>query len=522
LGPSVNRLVRRSIAVGAAGIAGAVAVTAAGATAVRHLLEDEGRRVRIERQARIWRLTARRAAQWGVVKVRGSGASDERRARLEEQFAIRTAQDVAEVLGGMKGAIMKAGQMLSFIAEGLPPEAQAALATLQADVPPMAPSLAEGVILAELGERPEKLFLDWNPIPVAAASIGQVHKAVMPDGRLVAVKVQYPGVDQAISSDLDNAELLYGMFAAFALKNMEIKPLVDELRARMGDELDYRLEARCQTEFADRYRGHPFIHVPDVIPERSSRRVLTSDWVEGLSWADFLVTATPAQKAEAAEILFRFAEGSIWHHRVFNGDPHPGNYRFHPDKGKVTFLDFGLVKRWAPGELETLTPILDTILDRDPRATVRALVKAGFLPPDHGLAPARVYEYTSGPYIPFQEDEYTFTSEFVGHTLQKMLDIHGEFGDVIRVLNMPPSYVILDRVVWGMSALFGKLQARARWGDLLNEYLHGAAPGTPLGLAEMEWRARRGDAPVTGVEAGDTPSPPPDIGPDEIVDASPA
>src|SRR5205085_8613620 len=285
-----------------------------------------------------------------------------------------------------------------------------------ADVPPMAPSLAEGVIRAELGADPEKLFLDWDPVPAAAASIGQVHRAVMPDGRVVAVKVQYPSVDRAIKSDLDNAELLYGMFAAFALKNMEIKPLVDELRARMGDELDYRLEARCQTEFADRYRGHPFIHVPDVVPERSSRRVLTSDWVDGLSWADFLATATPAQKAEAAEILFRFAEGSIWHHRVFNGDPHPGNYRFHPDKGKVTFLDFGLVKRWAPGELETLTPILDTVLARDPKATVRALVRAGFLPPDHGLPPERVYEFCSGPYIPFQQDEFTFTPEFVGHT----------------------------------------------------------------------------------------------------------
>jgi predicted unusual protein kinase regulating ubiquinone biosynthesis (AarF/ABC1/UbiB family) len=505
LAPSFTRFARRSVAVGAAGVTGALALTAAAATAVRHLLEDEGRRVRLERQARIWRLSARRAAQWGVVKVRGSHATDERRARLEEQFAIRTAQDVAEVLGGMKGAIMKAGQMLSFIAEGLPPEAQAALATLQADVPPMAPSLAEGVILEELGERPEKLFLDWNPIPVAAASIGQVHRAVMPDGRVVAVKVQYPGVDQAISSDLDNAELLYGMFAAFALKNMEIKPLVDELRARMGDELDYRLEARCQTEFADRYRGHPFIHVPDVIPERSSRRVLTSDWVDGLSWKDFLATATPPQKAEAAEILFRFAEGSIWHHRVFNGDPHPGNYRFHPDKGKVTFLDFGLVKRWAPGELETLTPILDTVLDRNPQATVRALVRAGFLPADHGLPAERVYEFCSGPYIPFQQDEFTFTPEFVGHTLQKMLDIHGEFGDVIRLLNMPPSYVILDRVVWGMSALFGKLGARARWGDLLNEYLHGAAPATALGRAEIEWRARRAE-----------------IAPPSIADAAPA
>ncbi|HVF14139.1 MAG TPA: AarF/UbiB family protein, partial [Acidimicrobiales bacterium] len=225
---------------------------------------------------------------------------------------------------------------------------------------------------------------------------------------------------------------------------------------------------------------------------------------------------------EAAEILFRFAEGSIWHHRVFNGDPHPGNYRFHPDKGRVTFLDFGLVKRWSPGELETLTAILDTVLDRDPKATVKALVRAGFLPPDHGLPAERIYEYCRGPYIPFQEEEFTFTSEFVGQTLQKMLDIHGEFGDVIRLLNMPPSYVILDRVVWGMSALCGKLQARARWGDLLNEYLHGVPPATELGRAEAEWRAHRGDAPVTGVDGRDTGVGSGGLDSGDIIDASPA
>src|SRR5436305_12828460 len=157
----------------------------------------------------------------------------------------------------MKGAIMKAGQMLSFIAEGLPPESQVALATLHADAPPMAPALAEQVIRDELGADPERLFLDWSPEPIAAASIGQVHRAVMPDGRIVAVKVQYPGVDKAIKSDLDNAEMLYSLFASFALKNLDVKALVDELRARMADELDYTLEAAHQAEFAERYAGHP-------------------------------------------------------------------------------------------------------------------------------------------------------------------------------------------------------------------------------------------------------------------------
>ncbi|MGH9263720.1 MAG: ABC1 kinase family protein [Acidimicrobiales bacterium] len=479
---------RRSVALGAGGAAAVLGAAGVGAAVA---LSDQHRRVRLQRQARVWRLSSRRGLAWAVTKVRGSRATEERRAQLEQQFAIKTAEDVAQVLGGMKGAIMKAGQMVSFIADGLPPEAQAALATLQADVPPMAPSLAESVVRSELGADPEKLFLDWDPVPVAAASIGQVHRAVMPDGRLVAVKVQYPGVDKAIQSDLDNAEFLYGLFASFALKNMDVKPMVDELRARMGDELDYRLEALCQKEFADRYRDHPFIHVPDVVPERSSRRVITSDWVDGLAWKDFQETATPDQKHTAAEVLFRFAEGSIWHHRVFNGDPHPGNYRFHPETGKVTFLDFGLVKRWAPGELEGLSPILDAILAQDAEGTLKAVVHSGFLPPDHGLSAERLYEYCTLPYIPFQQEEFTYSSEFVGQTLQRMLDLAGEYSDVIRQLNMPPSYVILDRVVWGMSALFGRMEVTHRWGELLDEYLHHAPPSTELGRAEVEWRRRR-------------------------------
>src|SRR3954463_498541 len=287
---------RARLAVGGAAVA---AATAGGVAAA--FLRDDDRRHQLERQARVWRLTARRSAHYFVVKVRGRVASDEQRARMDERFAVRTAEDVAAVLGGMKGAIMKAGQMISFVAEGLPPEAQAALATLQADVPPMAPSLAESVVRQELGDDPMNLFLDWDPEPVAAASIGQVHKAVLHDGREVAVKVQYPGIDKAIKGDLDNAELLYGMFASFALKNMDVKALVDELRARMADELDYSLEAAHQREFAERYEGHPFVRVPKVVAERSSRRVLTSEWVDGERWDDFLVSADRATKERAAE-----------------------------------------------------------------------------------------------------------------------------------------------------------------------------------------------------------------------------
>jgi predicted unusual protein kinase regulating ubiquinone biosynthesis (AarF/ABC1/UbiB family) len=477
----------RGKAVGAAGVTAAAGVVAVAATKV---LQDDDTRHRVERRTRIFKLTARRAVHFAVLKVRGRNADEERRRELDEQFAIKTAQDVASVLGGMKGAIMKAGQMLSFIADGLPPEAQQALATLQQDVPPMAPTLAAQVVRDELGDDPERVFLEWDPVPLGAASIGQVHRAVTRDGRVVAVKVQYPGVDKAIKSDLDNAEMLYGLFASFALPNLDVKALVDELRARMADELDYRLEAKLQNEFADRYAGHPFVRVPRVLHELSTQRVLTSEWVDGMRFDEFRATADEATKQKAAEVLMRFAQGSIHHFHVFNGDPHPGNYVFHPD-GTVTFLDFGLVKRWAPGELESLDGILDRILDGDGEGTVAEAVAAGFLAPDHRLDPMHIYDYVSTPYEPFMSDHFTYTQDWTANALGKVVDIKGEFGSVLKVLNMPPHYVILDRVVWGMSALLGRLGASNDFRGLLAEYRKGAPPVSELGRQEAEWRERR-------------------------------
>ncbi|MBW3536317.1 MAG: AarF/ABC1/UbiB kinase family protein [Actinobacteria bacterium] len=472
----------------AAAFAGVAATGAAAASA--YVLKDQGRRTQVDRQMRVYRLTARRFFHFAWVKVRGRNKTAEERARLEEQFAIRSAEDVAKVLGGMKGAIMKAGQMVSFIAEGLPPDARAALASLQADVPPMAPSLAEGVVVEEFGAPPEKLFLDWDPVPVAAASIGQVHRAVMPDGRIVAVKVQYPGVDRAIKGDLDNAEMLYGLFAQFALRNLDVRALVDELRERMADELDYRIEARSQTEIAELYRDHPFIHVPSIVPERSARRVLTSEWVEGLTWSEFLEAAGPEERATVAEVLFRFANGSIHLHGVFNGDPHPGNYRFHRD-GTVTFLDFGLLKRWGPGEVERLTGVLDHMMRGDATATIAAGQAAGFLPDPFPFDADWAFKYLASPYEPFLQERFRYSRDWVGRTLQRVLDIGGEYSELIRAMNMPPSYVILDRVVWGMAALLSKLEAEGPWRAILAEYRDGAPPATRLGEVEAEWREAR-------------------------------
>jgi predicted unusual protein kinase regulating ubiquinone biosynthesis (AarF/ABC1/UbiB family) len=473
---------RRGAAVAAAAVAGSAAAVA---------LRDPFRRARLARTARMWRLSARRGADWTAHRVRRTGASDERKAELDTRFVIRSAEDAARELGQMKGAMMKIGQLLGFILEGLPEDAQRALATLQADAPPMAPGLAASVVRRELGQDPERLFRRWTAEPAAAASVGQVHRAVLRDGRTVAVKVQYPGVDTAIQADLDNAEVLYGLFSAFALKGLDVHALVDELRERMGDELDYRIEAAHQSEFARSYRGHPFITVPAVVDELSTQRVLTTEWADGVAWADFLATADPTQRQRAGEVLFRFAQGSIHRLGVFNGDPHPGNYRFLPD-GRVAFLDFGLVKRWTPGEWERLSPCLDAILADDPDRLVAAMEAVSFLPRGHGLDPQAVGDYVSTPYRPYLTEHFRFTREFVADTVQRVADVRGPYAEVVAKLNLPASFVILDRVVWGVSALLGKLEAEGPWRGILAEYREGAPPCTPLGEEDAAWWAARG------------------------------
>jgi predicted unusual protein kinase regulating ubiquinone biosynthesis (AarF/ABC1/UbiB family) len=316
-----------------------------------------------------WRLAAHRALR--------RFSHEQARARSTTRSRIRTAEDVARELGNMKGALMKAGQLLSFIVEALPEPAQQALSSLYSDAPPMSAELAAGVVLEEFGATPERVFLDWTPVPVAAASVGQVHRAITRRGEDVAVKVQYPGVADAIEADLANAEGLYRLFSAMAMKGLDTKALVNELRSRMREELDYRIEASNVTEFRAHFEGHPFVSMPALVPEHSGRRVLTTEWVDGLSWTEFRDVASPEALQRAGESIWRFAQHAILRIGAFNGDPHPGNYKFTRD-GDVTFLDFGLVKRWSPGEWELLRPSMEAIiLHREPELLVTTMEASG-------------------------------------------------------------------------------------------------------------------------------------------------
>ena len=324
------------------------------------------------------RLGARVGGGAASNRARWLFASAERKEELDAQLELRTAEDIASTLGNMKGALMKLGQIASFVDDGMPEPVRQALEQLQADAPPMSAELAAGVVRDELGAPPETLFAEWDPVPIAAASIGQVHRAMTKDGRAVAVKVQYPGVDEAIRSDLDGFDSAMSP-AGLLYKNFDVTPFVEEIRERIGEELDYRVEAAHQRLFADYYRDHPFIHVPDVIDELSTGRVLTTDLAAGARFSE-VETWSQAERDLAGETIIRFVYRSLYRLQAFNGDPHPGNYLFQPG-GRVTFLDFGLVKHYSDDETDQMMDLAQNmVIEPDLAGARRAAERAGYYP----------------------------------------------------------------------------------------------------------------------------------------------
>jgi predicted unusual protein kinase regulating ubiquinone biosynthesis (AarF/ABC1/UbiB family) len=435
------------------------------------------------------RAAGRIGRDYAVSSARQVFASSGRRVELKSERQLKTAAEVVATLGSMKGVLMKVGQMASYLDAGLPDPMRQALAALQQDAPPMAPALAAEVVTAELGAAPEAVFAEWDPEPIAAASIGQVHRAMTHDGMAVAVKVQYPGVDAAIRSDLDNTSLLVGMVSAM-FPGLEAKPLVDELRTRLLEELDYRLEADNQRRFAAVFAGHPFIFIPAVRTDLSTGRVLTTALVSGARYDE--LAGWPAEERNlAGETIFRFVFGCLYRMNAFNGDPHPGNYLFHGG-GRVTFLDFGLVKWFTPGEVKLLAEMVDAIvLHRDAHRFRIAAETAGFLRPDPTLSDEAVAGYLSHYYELVREPGVTTcTPEYATETVRRFFNASDE---VVKRANVPPAFVVLQRINLGLYAVLAGLRATADWRRIAEEIWPwvAAAPSTPLGHAEAEWRQRR-------------------------------
>ena len=449
-------------------------------------------RTRNQRRAELARMGGRAGAGFAMHRARRVFASAERQAELDQQFELRTAEQVAEALGGMKGAFMKLGQMASYLDVGLPDHAREALAGLQQDAPPMSAELAAGVIERELGERPERLFLEWDPAPLASASIGQVHRAITRDGRAVAVKVQYPGVDEAIAADLDSAGVVFGAMG-LAFSGFDPGPLVEEIRARVIEELDYANEARNQQLFADTYRDHPFIHVPDVVTELSTPRVLTTDLAEGVRFEE-MAGWSQDERNRAAEAIYRFVFRSLYRLNAFNGDPHPGNYLFQPG-GRVTFLDFGLVKHFTQPEIETFGDMIRAlVLEGDTGRYRRIIESIGLLKPGTPVSDEQVHEYFSHFYeFVLHDEEVTITPEWSTAAVSRFFDPTGPHGPIIKAANLPPSFVIIQRINLGLMAILGDLRATANFRRIADElwpWVDGP-PSTEMGKAEADWLADR-------------------------------
>jgi predicted unusual protein kinase regulating ubiquinone biosynthesis (AarF/ABC1/UbiB family) len=500
-------VVRRGTKVLAAGAVAGAAVTALRARARARALADRNgdappgavppgsavvARTRGQRRAELARMGGRAGAGFAIHKARRVFASAERQVELDQEFELRTAEQVAEALGGMKGAFMKLGQMASYLDIGLPDHVRAALADLQQNAPPMSAELAAGVIERELGAPPDIAFAEWDPVPLASASIGQVHRAITHDDRAVAVKVQYPGVDQAIEADLEAAGLVFGAMG-LAFSGFEPGPLVDEIRARVVEELDYEIEARNQQLFADSYRNHPFIHVPDVVTGLSTARVLTTDLAEGVRF-DVMEGWDQAQRDLAAEAIYRFVFRSLYRLRAFNGDPHPGNYLFQPD-GRVTFLDFGLVKHFTEPEIGVFGDMIQAMVIEGDTARYRRIIEQiGLLKPGAPVSDRQVHEYFSHFYEFVMHDEVvTITPQWSTDAVSRYFDPSGPYGPVIKAANLPASFVIIQRINLGLMAILGDLHATGNFRGIAEElwpWVDGP-PASPMGEAEAAWLASR-------------------------------
>jgi len=404
------------------------------------------------RAVQIGGLATRSAARKAALRMRQVVSSKAQKAALEQRYHMQNAAEITQTMGQMKGVFMKLGQVLSFAQESLPPEARKVMASLQKDAPPMAFALVKEAVERELGKTLDEAFASFDEQPIAAASIGQVHRARLHAGDEVVVKVQYPGVAEAIKSDLKFTGTMVQMGAMF-FRNADAEAMVKELAERLVDELDYVLEATNQEHFRRVWAGHPLIRIPRVHRSHSSAKVLTQDYAEGLGFDDFLAVATPDEKRLAMLVLNDFVFDSMHLFDMFNGDPHPGNYLFHADGG-VTFLDFGCVKRFSGPFMDDLRALNQAIVEEDKAKFREALERTQIVLPGRTLADDDAWAFFEYHSRPFAKDRvFTFDKAYLEEAGKVM-----SLGNV-RKFNLPPDLVFFNRITFGLNAIFEKLGA---------------------------------------------------------------
>jgi predicted unusual protein kinase regulating ubiquinone biosynthesis (AarF/ABC1/UbiB family) len=381
--------------------------------------------------------------------------------------------DIADFLSHHKGALMKVGQMLSYVdLVDLPPSARDLLESLQATSTPMSPEVIAEVVRSELGDIPHRVFARWTPRPFAAASIGQVHRARLHDGTPVAVKVQYPGVEAATRNDLRSASLLAAVLQPVS-GEIDSRLVAKEIRTRLLEECDYLLEANNQQRFRAWYLDDPEISVPQVFAQVSSKRVLTTGLSSGRTWAEF-ADAPQEEKDRAGLTIFRMVFTSIFRHHCFNADPHPGNYLFRDDG--IDFVDFGCVRRFTAEFVRRWRGLMRAVLEGD-EYSHRVYLDSLRLTPEKDKRGEFDYAYhleiSQYLYRPWlTEGPFRYTQEYVKESFKLIVQDNPNRSR----LRLPAEFVFVNRLQWGLNSVLAALDAEACWRDVMLPLLYDDDP----------------------------------------------
>ncbi|HEX3753104.1 MAG TPA: AarF/UbiB family protein, partial [Streptosporangiaceae bacterium] len=392
---------------------------------------------------------------------------------VAQEIQQRTAEQVFRVLGELKGGAMKMGQALSIFEAALPPEIagpyRATLTKLQESAPPLPARTVHQVLVNDLGEDWRDQFAEFDDQPVAAASIGQVHRAIWQDGQPVAVKIQYPGAGSAIINDFTQLARIGRLFGVL-MPGLEVKPLLDELRTRVAEELDYELEAKSQQAFADAYAGDPDIFVPDVIA--ATRHVLVAHWMDGTPMAKVISEGTQEQRNRAGILLTRFLFSGPSRAGLLHADPHPGNFRLMAD-GRLGVLDFGAVDHLPDG----LPPFFGRLLrfmhedQPDVGAVERELRDNNFLRPGIDVDLDALRAFLAPLAEPSKVECFRFTREWLRGEAARVTDLNAS--NISRKFNLPPSYVLIHRVSTAGIGVLCQLECEGRFRDEVLRWMPG-------------------------------------------------
>lgn len=399
-------------------------------------------------------------------------SSKEKAEQEREESHSRAAENIVKTLGEMKGLAMKVGQLLSYIDGTVPPEYQSiyrqALSKLQSKAPPLSYGRVREHIAQELGDFPEKLFESFEEVPFAAASIGQVHRARY-RGRDLAVKVQYPGIDKAIETELKDVQLLEKAFSPIG-KRFNAKAIVSEIKERVEEELNYLHEAQIQERFARAFSYWDQVVIPEVIQERSARRVLSTRLVEGIRFQELNDTATQEEKNRVASILYRFVFEGFYRFRIFNGDPHPGNYLFLKD-GRVAFLDYGCALEISRPDVALFKAMHVANYEGNIAKAKDVMIDLLEVDRSKPLHVEAVHDYTVFLLKPYMKDEpFHYSPEFArGAVTEASALFKKTFFKTGSVPTTPPRFTFLNRMQWGFVSVLALLDARVNSFRLLHD-----------------------------------------------------